>query len=100
MIRVTYLKGKNIGRSKAFTTNPFTQIIFLSILFIVSARFSHNLSTSSIFSFMGFAVFLAFPAVAHYLANAARAFFAARSGLQSEIAMNDFFKARSYSKNF
>lgn len=101
MIRVTYLKGKNAGRSKAFTTNPFLQILFLSILFVISARFHPYFSTQSIFVFMGLAAILAFPAAVYYFTRSARAFFVARNDLPNEtVSMADFVNAHQYSKNF
>ncbi len=100
MIKVTYLKGKNTGRSKALTTNPFLQLLFLSVLFVISARFNPPFSAHSTLFATGVAALLALPAVAYHFVKAAKAFFAMRSGVQSEEMMNDFFAARDYPENF
>lgn len=96
MIRVTYLKGKKAGRSKAFTTNPFLHILFLFAMFVLSAHLSPQLGEYSLRLITGIAALLALPAVAYHFINAAKEFLAIRSNMQSEIEMNDFFRARSY----
>lgn len=101
MIKITYLKGKNRGNSKAFTTNPFLQILFLSVLFIASARYDPHFSAYSVVSFIGLAAALALPAVVYYLARSVRTFFvASNDALTETVSRSEFLNSRNYPKDF
>jgi|GEM_PF-1903766 len=101
MIRITYLKGKNSVRSKAFTTNPFLHLLFLSIIFVISARFNPNFGAHSELLVSGFAAALALPAATYYFVKSIRELFAARNDAQNEtVSMADFVNAHPCPENF
>jgi len=101
MIRVTYLKGKKTSRPKAFTTNPFLQILFLSVLFVISARFNPQFSAYSIRLATGIAAMLALPAVMYHFTKALKVFLATRNDRITEnVSMADFVKSHPCPENF
>lgn len=101
MIRETYLKGRTAKPSKAFTTNPFTQILFLSVLFVVSARFHPYFGAHSLHILIGLAAAMAFPAAAYHLSKNFRMLFAARNGLTNEtVSIPEFITTQNSPENF
>ena len=99
MIRETYLKGRPTKQSKAFTTNPFLHILFLSVLFVMSAN-NHPYFGAHYALIIGLAAAMAFPAAAYHLAKNVRTFFAARNGLANEIvSVPDFLTVSNSPEN-
>ena len=100
MIRETYLKGRPIKQSKAFTTNPFLHILFLSVLFVMSAN-NHPYFGAHYALIIGLAAAMAFPAAAYHLAKNVRTFFAARNDLIKEtVSMPEFITTQNSPENF